>query len=229
MSWRVIEGDCRQRLSELGGGVDMVLTSPPYNRKRNDKYAQYDDQEADYLGLLDEVTDRCLELTDGWIFVNVQSTYYNRAEVYEWLGSHADTIINEIAWTKANPMPASGTNITNSWERIVVLQRDGQPLQSNTTYTRNAIETPVNGDMPEEHKAVMVQEVADWIVGSFARPGQTILDPFCGTGTTGVSAVRHGCGFVGIDISPEYCRMSEERIGRAEHLVRSSPTLEAWA
>lgn len=41
-----------------------------------------------------------------------------------------------------------------------------------------------------------------------------MLDPFCGSGTTGVVAVGLGRRFVGIELNPEYCRMAEERIGR---------------
>lgn len=41
---------------------------------------------------------------------------------------------------------------------------------------------------------------------------QTILDPFCGSGTTGVVALRHGRNFIGIELSPEYVKMAEHRI-----------------
>ena len=40
----------------------------------------------------------------------------------------------------------------------------------------------------------------------------TLLDPFCGSGTTGVVALRHGRSFVGIELNPEYVTMAEERI-----------------
>jgi DNA modification methylase len=46
-----------------------------------------------------------------------------------------------------------------------------------------------------------------------SRPGGTVLDPFCGSGTTGLVALAAGRKFVGIDINPEYCKIAEQRIG----------------
>jgi len=42
----------------------------------------------------------------------------------------------------------------------------------------------------------------------FSFHGDTVLDPFCGTGTTMVAALRYGRNSIGIDIEPEYCRMA---------------------
>lgn len=54
--------------------------------------------------------------------------------------------------------------------------------------------------------------------GSIPAPtvGSIILDPFCGSGTTGAVAVRLGRRFLGIELNPEYVAMSERRIGKAE-------------
>jgi len=41
-----------------------------------------------------------------------------------------------------------------------------------------------------------------------------VLDPFIGSGTTGVAAVRCGRQYIGIDLNPEFCQMAEERIAR---------------
>jgi site-specific DNA-methyltransferase (adenine-specific) len=43
----------------------------------------------------------------------------------------------------------------------------------------------------------------------------TILDPFAGSGTTGLVAYEHGREFIGIELSPDYCRMAEKRIAKA--------------
>ena len=43
-----------------------------------------------------------------------------------------------------------------------------------------------------------------------------VLDPFSGTGTTGVVALREGCGYVGIDASPEYTEMARKRLDAAQ-------------
>ena len=50
------------------------------------------------------------------------------------------------------------------------------------------------------------------IVLSSTEEGQVILDPFCGSGTTGVEAVRFGRKFIGIDVSEEYLDISKKRL-----------------
>lgn len=55
-------------------------------------------------------------------------------------------------------------------------------------------------------------------------PGGTVLDPFCGSGSTGKAAVMEGFQFVGIELNPEYAAIAEARI-RAE--IDKAPLLEA--
>lgn len=49
-----------------------------------------------------------------------------------------------------------------------------------------------------------------------ARPGQLVLDPFCGSGTTGMASVLHGCSFLGIELDENCARAAEDRIRCAE-------------
>ena len=51
-----------------------------------------------------------------------------------------------------------------------------------------------------------------WFVLASTEEGQVILDPFCGSGTTGVEAVRFGRKFIGIDVSEEYLEISKRRL-----------------
>lgn len=50
----------------------------------------------------------------------------------------------------------------------------------------------------------------------FVPPGGTVLDPFCGSGTTGVAALRGGFSFIGIEREPEYVTIARRRIAEEE-------------
>ena len=54
------------------------------------------------------------------------------------------------------------------------------------------------------------------IIRSIASPGSRILDPCCGSGTTGVAALRHGCEFIGIDVDPAAAKTSRGRLAKVD-------------
>jgi DNA modification methylase len=209
----IYHGDC---LSVMKGMADLsvthAFTSPPYNRERNDKYDDYDDNVADWFNWQCDAIDEMLRVATDFVFYNVQTTYYNRIDVYKIIGKYADRIREIIIWEKTNPMPAAGSSITNAVEYFIVL--GPRALTSNSTYTKNIVATGVNSDMPDEHKAVMHTGVASYMIEKFTKPGDLILDCFCGTGTTLRVAKDLGRDAIGIEISEVYCKLSAQRMAQ---------------
>jgi site-specific DNA-methyltransferase (adenine-specific)/modification methylase len=206
--------DCFDRFNQLGdNSVDYVFTSPPYNRKRNDKYAHYDDCIEDYLLFLQNIASESLRVARKHVFINVMKNYYNAPEVYRFLGAMAEHMVELFVWEKSNPLPASGFSITNAYEFILVLGQT--PLKSNHTYTKNHLTTSV-GTSFEGHNAVMKTEVAEFFIRHFTREGEVVYDPFMGVGTTAVVCKSMGRRFVGSEISEEYHKLSLERLNHVQ-------------
>jgi DNA modification methylase len=84
--------------------------------------------------------------------------------------------------------------------------------ETGATRNRRTVWTITSEPFPEAHFAVMPQALAEPCLLAGSRPGDTVLDPFAGSGTVGVVALRHGRDFVGIDLSAEYCAMAAGRI-----------------
>ena len=203
----LIHGDCLDEMKKMAdNSVDFAFTSPPYNRKRNDKYDHYEDVVDDYYGWMCNTIDELIRVTKGNVFFNIQKNFYNKKDVFNIIGKYSDVIQEIIVWEKTNPMPASGGSITNSHEYIIVF--GDEALVSNNTYTKNIITTSVNSNMPINHKAVMHREVSDWIIKNFTSEEDTVLDCFMGTATTGMSCKSMGRGFVGIELNDTYFNMS---------------------
>ncbi len=59
----------------------------------------------------------------------------------------------------------------------------------------------------------------DRVVAASAQPGDLVLDPFCGSGTTGVAAVRAGCRFLGLEMDPAYVELAARRLKDVEGLA----------
>ena len=66
----------------------------------------------------------------------------------------------------------------------------------------------ITGASTRNHPAPFPLKLASRLVRMFSFQDDTVLDPFCGTGTTMVASLRYGRNSIGIDIDPEYCRMT---------------------
>lgn len=95
-----------------------------------------------------------------------------------------------------------------------------QPINSMEYLTKNHGETRnkrdvwhiANSSYHGAHFATYPEKLVEPCILAGCPYGGTVLDPFCGSGTTGVVALKHGRKFIGIELNPEYARLAEERI-----------------
>lgn len=87
----------------------------------------------------------------------------------------------------------------NPWEQIQ------QSSVHKCTCKKNNIIT--------DHFAVFPEALVEPCILAGSKPGDTVLDPFCGSGTTGAVALRYHREFIGIELNPEYAQLAERRIG----------------
>ena len=149
-----------------------------------------------------------------YLFLNIQKNYYNKQDVFKIIGEYSDKIIDIICWTKTNPMPASGFNVTNSWEFILVMSDKEKSIKAQKTYTKNHIETSVYSENPYKkiHRAVMKPDVVEWFLDRFTEENDVIFDCFMGVGTTGVSCLENNRKFIGVELDNTYFNISKERL-----------------
>jgi site-specific DNA-methyltransferase (adenine-specific) len=81
----------------------------------------------------------------------------------------------------------------------------------------------IPGASTKEHPAPFPLELAVRLVRMFSFVGDTVLDPFCGSGTTMVAAMRTGRSSIGVEIDPGYCRMAARYL-KAQNPDLFSPT-----
>ena len=206
---KLYNADCLEVMKTMPDkSVPVAFTSPPYNRKRNDKYKYYDDRIDDYYKFMCDFTDELLRIAYRNVFINIQKNYYNKKDVHKYIGKYSDKIYENFIWVKSNPLPANGLNVTNSYEYVLCF---GMWLKSNKTYTKNSLTTSV-AKMHKDHKAVMNQEVSDFFISNFTQDNDEIIDPFGGLMTTGLSCIKYNRNFIGIEKSKEYYDIAVKRI-----------------
>ena len=85
---------------------------------------------------------------------------------------------------------------------------DGKQMKDVWTVSLTKHSEKKEGKHPTQKPEYLLER----IIIAATEEGQVILDPFCGSGTTGVEAVRYGRKFIGIDVSEEYMEISKKRL-----------------
>jgi DNA modification methylase len=134
----------------------------------------------------------------------------------------------DIIWAKGNPMPESVRDrCTKSHEHVFLLAKSDrywwdvgaakEPAAGEGYPHRNRRDVWVINAKPykDAHFAVMPEALADLCVRLGSRPGDTVLDPFAGAGTTAVCALAAGRSFVGCELKSAYALLMSERVEKA--------------
>jgi DNA modification methylase len=132
----------------------------------------------------------------------------------------------DIIWHKPNPMPESVTDrCTKAHEYLFLLTKSAkyyynhkamQEPASTTNGTRNRRSVWSVNTKPFKgaHFAVMPEALVGPCILAGSEPGDLVLDPFTGSGTVGVVALKHGRKFLGVEINPKYVDIAETRINQ---------------
>ena len=155
----------------------------------------------------ESVTDRCTKAHE-YIFLLTKSSryYYDCDAVREQTGS-------EMSWEEYQKKTAPGA----TWESGGITRyagankHDGGQSHPNGRNKRS-VWTITTKPFKEAHFATFPPEIPEICIKAGSKPGNTILDPFSGAGTTGMVAEKLGRKYVGIELNPSYVSMSEDRI-----------------
>ena len=117
-------------------------------------------------------------------------------------------------WRKKNPQPVANRHYRPVMEIYIhAWNRDFYPRGTLAELDREIVAMSPRGEAKFDHPTVKPDEVMDKIVTNVA--GSVICDPFMGTGSTGVAAVKAGRTFVGIEHNPKHFATAIERLRRA--------------
>lgn len=168
-----------------------------------------------------DVTNELLRVCKKDVIVNIQATYFNKKDVYKYIGYFADKLKGIVIWEKTNPQPSINkikdengnilTSVCNAVEYFFVLNEQAEEFRAYGSI-KNIVHSSVNEKRFKGHGAIMKYEIADWFVKNFSVKGDTIVDPFLGTGTTAIASELNKRKYVGYEISNEYCQIAKKRI-----------------
>lgn len=238
---RIICGDVLEKMAKIpDNSIHLAITSPPYNvGKAYDNH--FDKMEyQEYLGWLGKVweeTKRVL-VPGGRFALNIAPTgikdfvplHHDFTNQFRKLGMKFRT---EIIWYKQTMLKRtawgsfkcpSNAHIIPSWEYVLIFSKDKDRLDGsykNADITKDEFMKFSDGMWyirPETkrkgHPAPFPEELIYRLIKFYSYKRNNVLDMFGGTGTVAAVAKKNKRHFVHIDISPQYCEITRERINK---------------
>lgn len=204
--------------------VDAVITDPPFdarthgmarsNNRANGTQRVLTDLSAVGFAHMDHESQLAMfaefgRVTRRWVISNLATDTAFRFEVER--APEGLRVLRIGAWIKTNPMPMiSADRPAMGWEPLAYLHRvDVKPTWSGGGKAGNYVLPTSQGSGHPTQKPLNM--VADW-VRRFTNPGDLVLDPFAGTGTTLVAAKEEGRRAIGIEADERWCEVAANRL-----------------
>ena len=221
-------GDCLEILPALGK-VDVCITDPPYSeithKGARGRGATTGGKHilVSFSSISNEyfinLSRGLTEVSRRWVVMTCDPRHAVAAE------TAGLPVVRMGVWTKVDPAPQfSGDRPAVGWEMVLIMHRPGRkrwngggrPATWHTKIVKN------DGVHPSQKPQELVKD----FVHLFSDSGEAVLDPFMGSGTTGVACAKLGRKFIGIEIDPGYFDIACKRIDdayRQRDLFRDEP------
>ena len=219
--------DYREFLQSLDrNSVDLALTDPPYAVSRKTGFSSFKngeprfavsmdfgewDQEQIDLDALARETYRVLRRGGTAI---IWYDLWKISHLYDALAGAGFKMLRLVVWNKTNPVPLNSrcTYLSNSREMAVVAVKGGSPT-FNSAYDSGDYAYPIPRHGGKRiHPTQKPLDLFRELIRKHSNPGDLIIDPFLGSGTTAVAAIQEDRQFAGCDIDETYTQAAKTRM-----------------
>ena len=225
--YKVIQGDCINLMNKLpDNSIDLVVTDPPYDVHAGKGGGAFGNrssfQEIDFMSngfdksILDELI-RVMKKVNIYIFCSQKQiplliNYFSVENKCNW---------NLLTWHKTNPVPACKNKYLSDTEFIFFAREKGVPILGEYKTKKTYYVTPLNTKEKKlyNHPTVKPQEILENLVINSSNENDIVLDPFMGSGSTGVAAVNNNRRFIGFELNDDYIETAKERIENVKEPV----------
>jgi site-specific DNA-methyltransferase (adenine-specific) len=235
--------DCLEVMKGLpDNSIDAVITDPPYysTNLHFDKQPRIDFEhwlnECKRVlkpnGVLVSFADFNLlaELKNYQAFKTVYELIFHKTMAVGYLDANRRPLkahefigvfTNQLNKSTYNPQKTKGTPQKRSRHGFDarIYGKSGANNYQNPTGERHPVTVLKfsNGNNKSVHPTQKPLDLVDWLVRTYTNEGDTILDPFAGSGTTGVAAIKLNRHFIGCEIDKDYFIIAQQRIADAAH------------
>lgn len=210
--------DCLTMLKGIKSkSIDLVVTDPPYkvDTKGAGVYgsvAQFKQIECMADGIKDEVLDelcRVMKKINIYLFCSknqlVPLINYFTDKKCNW---------NLLAWHKTNPIPTCNNKYLPDTEYVLFFRERGVKIQGTYDTKKTYFITPINAKDKAlyQHPTCKPVEILQNFIVNSSNENDVVLDPFMGSGSTGVACINTHRNFIGIEINAKYYETAKTRL-----------------
>ena len=224
MQVNLYKGDCLGLLQGIPNKtIDLVVTDPPYDIETSGAglYKQADKQYVKELvgmkdGFSEEILDelcRVMKKINIYLFCSQKQIiplldYFVKRKGCNW---------NMLSWHKSNPVPACGNKYLTDTEFILFFREKGVKIYGSFDSKKTYYITPLNQKDKKKygHPTCKPEEIVKNLIVNSSQEGDTVLDPFVGSGTTGAVCVKTNRNFIGMELDENYFTTAQDRINKA--------------
>lgn len=208
---RLYRGDCLELLPKLPSGcVDAVVTDPPYGI--GFEYIGYDDTTENLEKIIAGFLPHARRIAKRVVFTpgNTNIAKYPPADWYCAWTWNTTTARGRVGWSQWQPILFYGEDVSRGTRN-----HDGMLKSDRIDFTGGRAK--IDGAAGKGHPCAKPVAFMDRMIRRWSHAGEKILDPFMGSGTTGVACVQTGRRFIGIEKEPKYFDIA---VGRIENALR---------
>lgn len=211
---KVIHGDCLEVMKSFAdNSFDLVLTDPPYgmayqSSRRTEKYDKIENDVdiAWFQPFAKELYRVMKDDTHVYIFCND----YAISDFRRWLEEAGFTPKLTLVWVKNNHTSGDLEGDYGNKTEFVIYAQKGRRLLNGKRETNVLMFDRVASELHPTQKPV---ELCSFLISKSSAEGETVFDPFSGSGTTLIAAKNLGRNAIGIEINQEYQLLSDQRLG----------------
>lgn len=223
---KIICADCMEILPTLkSGSIDLVITDPPYDIK-NVQTGNNSEFSRSFQKMNDEIKSENLTGGVSLDFCKEILRLQNKVNAYIWCNKsqilpYLKFFVEEngcafdiLVWRKTNAVPTFNNKYLSDKEYCLYFRRGGYCNPPNYNQASTVFETPINVEDKKKwkHPTIKPLGIIKTLVENSSKVGDTILDMFCGSGTTAIASLALNRNYLCIEKSHKWAQIANERI-----------------
>lgn len=225
---KLLQGDCLKLMKDISDkSIDMILCDPPY---------VYDNHGGGKSELAQRslVKDKHIDFISNGFDIDITLTEFIRickipniimfcsdkqlSKILYWFESH-NIKATVLVWHKLNPIPLCNGKYLSDLEFVIYAHSAGATFNTKETpfdYKRKLYSSPILKNSERVHPSQKPIDLLSRYILLHSNENDTIIDPFMGSGSTGVACVNTDRNFIGMELDENYFKIAKDRIESAK-------------